>query len=173
MFEALPKLSLVLALGHCVTSRYDGWAFGSHAPRGQQRGQRMLSIKVKTSSPKLRFKVEGLSPSVTLVVFGVRPPPEGKFDPVYEVLGTVTTDKLTLDVTMPTQGVEFRHAALKFAVTMFKNDVGTAEIQILRSQDQPQPPDFTPPIHLTVELKRPSSTSPTYVEQSVVLEEDT
>lgn len=132
----------------------------------------MHSIKVKVGSPSLKLKTIGLSQNVVLVVFGVKAPSTGSFEPTNEVLGTMTTDKPSLEVSLPVQGTEFRHAAIKLAMTTFKGDLGATDVQIVRLQDPAEAPTFVRPVHLSIELKRPSATSPTYLEQSVVLEED-
>jgi hypothetical protein len=132
----------------------------------------MTTIKVKTSSPGLRIQVKGLNSAVTLVVLGVKAPPAGSFEAVNELLGTLTTSQPELDLNLPVVGTEFRHAALKFAVTTFKNDLGTTTVEVIRSQDPAEAPTFNRPVNLGVTLKRASATSPTYLEQIVVLEED-
>jgi len=134
----------------------------------------VTSLKVKTSVPKLQVRVAGLSNNVVLVVFGIKAPAPGTFEPINEALGELTRAKPVLDLSLPVAGTEFRHAALKFAMTTLdRKDVGAVEIQIRRAQDEPKPPTFERPIHLTAELKRPSETAPLYVETSIVLEEDT
>jgi hypothetical protein len=134
----------------------------------------VTSIKLKTSVPRLQIRARGLSNNVVLVVFGIKAPEAGTFEPSNEPLGELTTNQPVLEVALPIAGTEFRHAALKFAMTFLsRKDVATTEIQLRRSQDEPEPPSFERPVQLSVELKRPSETAPLYVETSVVLEEET
>ena len=132
-------------------------------------------MDVALARPIIYVSTSGLWDTVTLVVFGVVPPPPGQAEPTHDRLARITVAvqqplRVDLPVLKNPDGTAraFKHVALTFAVTTAPNEVGSALISIVRDED-PLEPDGTRPVHKVIDLTRSAVTSPTFIVKTFAL----
>jgi hypothetical protein len=126
-------------------------------------------MDVALTRPTIYMSTSGLWSTVSLVVFGVVPPPSGQASPTHDHLHTITVaTPQPVTIHLPVQGGKFRHVAITFAVTTGPADVGTARVSIMRDED-PLQGNGTRPVHKVVELTRSTTSSPTFIVKTFAL----